>query len=121
MTPSDIAQLIAAIAFALLVLGLIYPLIKLGRVFGELQVSVKEVTVNANETVKEATKVVRDANVQVTRVDAVTTSAAQVAQDVSALSTLVTATFGAPLIKVAAFSAAVRTFIAGKAGKRTVE
>ncbi len=39
-----------------------------------------------------------------------TTSAAEVSQNVSALTTLVSATVGGPLIKVAAFSYAVRRF-----------
>ncbi|MDO4613429.1 MAG: DUF948 domain-containing protein [Actinomycetaceae bacterium] len=118
MSLGSIAGLIAAVAFAILVAVTAVPLIKLGRVFDELRVSIKDVTVNANETLSEANKVVRDTGAQLTRVDAVTTSAAQVAQDVSALSALTSATLGAPLIKIAAFSHAARRVLRAKKGGR---
>lgn len=105
----QVASLIAAIAFALLVLFLAIPLIKLGKVFDQLAQSIESVTENANETVVQATQTIKDTNVQLSKIDAVTTSAAQVAQDVSALSTLTSATLAKPLIKLAAFSYATRS------------
>lgn len=108
MSVGSIAGLIAAIAFAILVLVTAVPLLKLGKVFDELRGAIKDVSVNANQTIVEANQVVHDAGAQLARVDAVTTSAAQVSQDVSALSALVSATLGGPLIKLAAFSHAAR-------------
>lgn len=108
MSYSDIASLIAACAFAVLVLFLALPLWKLGRVFDQLKNTIKEVGEGANETVAEATNTVRGANAQLEKVDAITTSTAQVAQDISAISTLTSATLAKPMIKIAAFSAATR-------------
>ncbi|MDU0967785.1 MAG: DUF948 domain-containing protein [Actinomycetaceae bacterium] len=111
MSASDVAGLIAAIAFAVLVLVTAVPLVKLGKVFDQLQQSIRDVATNANGTIVEANQVIKDANTQLTRVDAVTTSAAQVSQDISALSALTSATLASPLIKLAAFSHATRSLL----------
>ena len=108
MSIGEIASLIAALAFLLLVLFLAIPLWKLGKVFDQLQGSIKQVANDTGDTVKEVTQTVGEDNAQLVRVDAVTTSAAQVAQDVSAVSTLVSSTFAGPLIKLSAFSYAAR-------------
>lgn len=114
MTAGGIAALIAAIAFAIGVAFTAVPLLKLGKVFDQLTESIKEVASNANQTIEEANQIVHDANTQLTRVDAVTTSAAQVSQDLSALSALMSATLGAPLIKLAAFTHATRSLFTDK-------
>lgn len=111
MTAGSVAALIAAIAFAVLVLVTAIPLLKLGKVFDQLSASIRDVSENANATIVEANQVVRDANAQLVRVDAVTTSAAQVSQDISALSALMSATLGGPLIKLAAFTHATRSLL----------
>ena len=114
MSIGEIASLIAALAFLLLVLFLAIPLWKLGKVFDQLQGSIKQVANDTGDTVKEVTQTVRDANAQLVRVDAVTTSAAQVAQDVSAVSTLVSSTFAEPLSKLSASSYATRKLFSRK-------
>lgn len=108
MSVGSVAGLIAAIAFAVLVIVTAVPLLKLGGVFDQLRASIREVTSNANDTIAEAQHVVRDLDSQLAHVDAVSTSAAQVAQDVSALSALFSSTLGGPLIKLAAFSHATK-------------
>lgn len=117
MTVSEIASLIAAIAFAVLVLFCAIPLFKLGRLFDSVSKSVVELSTEAQQTVVQATQTVKDANAQLERVDAITTSAAQVTQDISAMSTLMSATVGGPLIKVAAFNHAVRSVLGGSKRK----
>ncbi|MDO4664767.1 MAG: DUF948 domain-containing protein [Actinomycetaceae bacterium] len=108
MTIGTVAGMIAAVAFAILVLLMAIPLIKLGGLIDELRKSVKDVTVDARTTVNEATKTVAGVNAQLDRVDDVTRGAAQVAQDMSAVSTLVASSVGRPLIKLAAFSVAAQ-------------
>lgn len=105
---SNIASMIAAIAFAVLVLVSLVPLWKLGGVFGQLEKSIKEVTDEAIVTVKQGQTSLDQVNAQLERVDSITSAANRSVEDVSALTTLVTATLGKPLIKVAAFSYAVR-------------
>ena len=101
MTVSDIAGLIAAIAFVLLVGFLAAPLIKLAHLFDATAKSVEEATDHAVPILDEARETVRGANVQLERVDSVTTSAAQVSRNVSALTDLYASVLGKPLIAVA--------------------
>jgi uncharacterized protein YoxC len=113
MSVGDVAGLIAAIAFVLLVGFLALPLVKLGRVLDEARVSVKELTEHTVPVLDEAASAVASTNVQIERIDAITSSAAQVSENVSALTSLFAATVGAPMIKVAAFSYGVRRALSG--------
>jgi uncharacterized protein YoxC len=112
----DVAGLIAAIAFVLLVGLLAVPLLKLGSVLDEARTSVRELTDHSLPVLDETAKVVASSATQMDKVDTVTTAAAQVGENVSALTSLVTATVGAPLLKVAAFSYGVRRALAGLRG-----
>jgi uncharacterized protein YoxC len=113
MSVGDVAGLIAAIAFVLLVGFLALPLVKLGRVLDEARVSVKSLTDHTVPVLDEAASAVASTNVQIERVDAITSSAAQVSENVSALTSLFAATVGSPMIKVAAFSYGVRRALSG--------
>ena len=113
----EIAGLIAAIAFVALVGFLAVPLIKLGKVFDAATVSLEEITEHTLPILDETTTTVTAANVQLTKVDAVTTSAAEVSQNISALTGIYSATFGGPLVKVAAFSYGVRKAAGNAFGK----
>ncbi|GGB93984.1 DUF948 domain-containing protein [Cellulomonas carbonis] len=117
MSLGDVAGLIAAIAFVALVGFLALPLIKLGRVLDAATQSVKDITAHTVPVLDEATTTVATTNAQLVKVDTVTTSAAEISQNVSALTALVSATVGGPLIKVAAFTYGVREALAGLAGK----
>lgn len=114
MSVGDVAGLIAAGGFLILVGFLAMPLVKLARVLDEARTSVKEVTDHTLPVIDEAAVTITQANNQLIRVDTITTSAAEVSTNVSALTSLVSATIGAPLIKVAAFSYAVRTVLGGR-------
>lgn len=108
MNIGDIAGIVAAVAFLLLVAFLAVPLIKMGRVLDAATDSVREVTSHTLPVIDEAAATIAAGNAQIAKVDAVTTAASEVSQNVSAVTTLVSATVGGPLIKVAAFSHAVR-------------
>lgn len=111
MSVGDIAGLIAAIAFVLLVAVLAVPLVKLGRVLDTTRESLQQVTEHTLPVIDEAATTIASTNGQLVKVDLATTAAAETAQNVSALTSLVSATIGRPLIKVAAFSMAVRGLI----------
>ncbi|GEA84248.1 MAG: DUF948 domain-containing protein [Cellulomonas sp.] len=115
MSVADVAGLIAAIAFVLLVGLLAVPLLKLGRVLDEARDSVKELTDHTVPVLDETAQLVASSNGQLDNVDKVTTAAAQVSQNVSALTALFAATVGGPMIKVAAFSYGVRRALGGLA------
>ena len=104
----QIAGLIAAVVFAALVGLLAVPLVKLGRTFDSATRALTEMTDHTLPVIDEAAKAVASGNVQLEKVDKVTTAAADVSQNISALTALFAATVGGPMIKVAAFSHGVR-------------
>jgi uncharacterized protein YoxC len=108
-----IAGLLAALAFVGLVAALAVPLVKLGRTFDAATESVREITAHTLPVIDETAATVAGANAQLAKVDTTTTAAAEVAQNVSALTALVASTVGRPLIRVAAFSYGVRKALAG--------
>ncbi|GEL93644.1 DUF948 domain-containing protein [Cellulomonas composti] len=113
MTVSDVAGLIAALAFVLLVGFLALPLVKLGRVLDSTRDSVKELTDHTVPVLDETAQLVASSNAQLENIDTVTTAAAQVSENVSALTALFSATVGGPMVKVAAFSYGVRRALGG--------
>jgi len=108
MTLGDIAGLIAAIVFAILVGLLAIPLVKLGRVLDTTRDSIREASDGITPILSETATTIRHANQQLTRVDTITGNVADVTGNVSALVALFAATVGGPLIKLAGFSAGVR-------------
>ncbi|ANC30146.1 DUF948 domain-containing protein [Isoptericola dokdonensis] len=108
MSVGDVAGLVAAFAFVLLVGFLAVPLIKLGRALDETSRSIRELTEHSVPILDEAATTVASTNEQLVKVDTITTSAAQVSENVSALAGLYASTLGRPLVKVASFSYGVR-------------
>lgn len=108
MSGADIAGLIAAGVFAILVALLARPIIKLGKVFDQLTETIKNLDAETSPLIQEATKTLSTTNAQLEKVDSITSNVSDASANVSALSSLVTSTVGQPLIKVAAFSHGVR-------------
>jgi len=113
MSGGDIAGLIAAGVFAVLVGLLAIPLVKLGRVFDETRDVIHDLGENVTPIFTEATTTIREANSQLARVDTITSGIADATANVSSLIALFAATLGGPLIKIAGFTAGVRVAIAG--------
>jgi len=118
MSVGDVAGLIAAIAFVALVGFLAVPMIKLARVFDETRISIRTLTDHSVPLLDETTATVASTNVQLGKVDTITSAAAQVSENVSALTSLFAATVGSPLTKVAAFSYGVRRAIGRRSAKK---
>lgn len=116
MSVGDVAGLIAALAFVLLVGFIAYPLIKLGKVLEETQATVRGLSEASLPLLEEVTTTVATTNEQMVKVDAITTNVAQVSTNVSALTSLFAATLGSPLVKVAAFSYGVRRAVSARGG-----
>jgi uncharacterized protein YoxC len=104
VSPGQIAALIAAGAFVLLVLLLVRPLIKLGRTLDEATIAIRKAHENSDPLFSEANTTLTHVNTQLERVDGITSNARAVTGNVSALTSLFTATLGGPLVKVAALS-----------------
>ncbi|HWE88398.1 MAG TPA: DUF948 domain-containing protein [Pseudonocardiaceae bacterium] len=104
MSAGEIAALIAAGAFALLVLLAAIPLLKLGRTLDEATVAIRKAHENTDPLFDGANTTLTHVNTQLERVDGITANARAVTGNVSALSSLFTATLGGPLVKTAALS-----------------
>jgi len=113
MTGGDIAGLIAAGIFAILVALLAIPLVKLGRVLDETGRAIRELSDNVTPLLEEATTTISESNKQLVRIDTITGDIAETTGNVTALVSLFAASVGGPLIKVAAFSAGVRAAFSG--------
>lgn len=118
MSGGDIAGLIVAAVFAVLVGLLAIPLVKLGRVLDETRDAIHELSAGITPILNEATVTIAETNKQLARVDTITSGVAEATGNVSALIALFAATVGGPLIKLAGFSAAVRAGIRGLGGSR---
>jgi uncharacterized protein YoxC len=108
LTAGQVAGLIVAFAFVLLVLFLGYVLVKLGKVLNEAQRLVAGITDKTVPLLGEVTGTVQHVNSELVRVDAITANVQSMTGNVSALTSLFAATLGSPVIKVAAFSYGVR-------------
>ncbi|WP_285724662.1 DUF948 domain-containing protein [Psychromicrobium xiongbiense] len=108
MSGGDIAGLIAAGVFAVLVAILAVPVIKLGKVFDELRNTIHSISEGTTPLIDEVTATVSTTNEQLKKVDGMTSNVSDATANISALSALIAASVGSPLIKVAAFSYGVR-------------
>ncbi|WP_030014166.1 DUF948 domain-containing protein [Curtobacterium sp. S6] len=108
MTGGAIAGLIAAGVFAILVALLAVPIIKLGKVFDEVRIAVRQINEGTGPLIDEVTRTVTTTNSQLAKVEGITDNVSDASANVSALSSLVASTVGQPLIKMAAFSYGVR-------------
>lgn len=103
------AGLIAALALVLLVVLLAVPILKLGRTLDEATLTIRQAREQSGPILSQASTTVAHVNSNLERVDDITGNAANVSSNVAALSSVVAATVGSPLIKVAAFSYGVRS------------
>ena len=118
MSVGDIAMLIFACGFLVLVGFVGIPLIKLGRVLDETRLTVRGLSEGTVPLLSEVTTTVASTNQQLARVDTITTNVAQMSTNVSALTALFSATVGSPVVKVAAFSYGVRQAMGAKSSGR---
>ena len=95
----EIAGLIAAIAFAILAGFMIYPLIKLGKLFEQIGTTVKDTGDHAIPALDEGVTTVKEVNKTLTDVNSITESASYTAQNVGALTDLYSSMLGKPVIK----------------------
>ncbi|WP_029678554.1 DUF948 domain-containing protein [Bifidobacterium sp. 7101] len=123
MDVGQIAGLIAAIAFAILAGFLIYPLIRLGKLFDQLAQTIKQAGDHVVPTLDESASTVTQLNQTLTDVNRISAAASTTAGNVGALTDLYGSMLGKPVIKVAAFLYALRktisSFLSG--GRKSAE
>ena len=96
MSAGDVAGLIAAIAFVLLVGALAVPLVKLGSLIDEARITVRNLSNETTPLIAGVTTTVEQTNAQLGKVDVITTNVASTTTNVSALTALFAATRPAP-------------------------
>ena len=111
MDVGQIAGLIAAIAFAILAGFLIYPLIRLGKLFDQLAQTIKQAGDHVVPTLDESTSTVTQLNQTLTDVNRISAAASTTAGNLGALTDLYGSMLGKPVIKAAAFLYALRKTI----------
>ncbi|MGP4003721.1 DUF948 domain-containing protein [Streptomyces sp. 8N706] len=125
MSGGEVAGILVAVFWSILVSFLAVVLVRLAQVLRATTKLVADVSEQAVPLLGEASATVRSAQTQLDRVDAIATDVQEVTSNASALSSTVASTFGGPLVKVAAFGYAVRQAIGRKgpqppATRRTV-
>ena len=122
MSAGEIAGLIAAVAFVLLVGVIAVPIIKLGKTVDELTLTVRDLrrehVAKTSVTVDETNQLLASTNVQLQRVDAITSNAQTLTGNAAAMSSLFAATLGGPLVRTAAFSYGVRRALSRRRDRR---
>lgn len=115
MSGGEIAALVAAGAFVMLVLVLAVPILRLRHTVDAATRAINDVTDrtgpmldNMNVALGQVNTSLDGVNVQLERLDTITGHAQQVTANVANLSTVVSAAAANPLVKVAAFSYGVR-------------
>jgi uncharacterized protein YoxC len=108
LSGGEVAGLIVAVFWAVLVCFIAFVLVKLGNVVGEAGKLVAGVTDQTVPLLGEVTTSVVHVNAELERVDAITANVQTTTGNVAALTSVFAATLGSPVIKVAAFSYGVR-------------
>lgn len=114
MSGSEIASLIFAGGFVLLVLFLAVPIFKLGRLIDRSTDSISQVGEELAPLVREATITLEETNRQLKKFDSITDDVSQVTTNISSLVSVFTSSMGGSLAKLAGLSGIVRKFF----GKR---
>ncbi|MFB0629034.1 DUF948 domain-containing protein [Streptomyces sp. AB3(2024)] len=108
MSGGEVAGILVAVFWAILVSFLAVVLVRLAQVLRATTKLVADVTEQAVPLLADASTTVRSARTQLDRVDAIASDVQEVTSNASALSSTVASTFGGPLVKVAAFGYGVR-------------
>lgn len=122
MDVGQIAGLIAAIAFAILAGFMIYPLIRLGKLFDQLATTVKDAGDHTIPALDEGVSTVKKVNQSLDDANTMTGALSTTTNNVTALTDLYGSILGKPIIKVAAAVYAakqtVMDFLDSKRGKK---
>ena len=114
----DVAGVIAALAFAYLVVRLGGVLGKAGKVLDETRIGVRGISEQTVPLLTQVTDTVASTNEQIVRLDTITANVSSMRTNVNALTSLFAATLGSPVVKVAAFTYGVRSAMSGS-GRRS--
>ena len=100
MSGGEVVGIIFAISFAVLVLFIGFPLMKLGKLIDEAASTIKSVNAELEPILQEARVTLGEANRQLKRIDSITEDVEQVTENINSLVAVFTASLGAPLTKL---------------------
>lgn len=121
MSAGEIAALIAACAFVLLVLLLAIPLLKLGRTLDEATVAIRRASDGATPLLEGAQGTLSQLNAQLGEVEGITKNVNSMTTNAAAMTSVVSSTVGGPLIKAAAFTYGVRKTVGDRRDAEAVK
>ena len=116
----EIAGLIAAIAFAILAGFMIYPLIRLGKLFDQIAKTVKDTGDHAIPALDESVTTVQQVNKSLEDVNKISAAASTTANNVGALTDLYGSFLGKPVIKIASAVYALKTTAQSFVNKKNI-
>ena len=108
MDAGQIAGLIAAIAFAILAGFMIYPLIRLGRLFDQIATTVKDAGDHTIPALDESVDTVKKVNQSLDDANKMTGAVSTTTNNITALTDLYGSILGKPIIKIASAFYAVK-------------
>src|SRR4051794_15436559 len=112
MSGGEIAALIAAGAFVLLVLLMAVPLLKLGRTLDEATLAVRTTRDGVGPLLTDAQQTLESVNQQLVQLEGIATNVNSMTTNVAAMTSVMSSTLGSPMIKAAAFTYGVRKTVA---------
>ena len=107
MTPGELAATVASVAFAMLVVGLLFLVGSAIRTLGSLRGAVDDVRRTAVPLITDVHAAVRQANGDLLHVEAILERTESISGTVDSASRLAFATFAIPLVKLAALATGV--------------
>jgi uncharacterized protein YoxC len=111
MSPGDVAAIIAAVALAILVVGVLFAVGSLIRTLGTVRVAVDDMRRVAVPLLTDVHTAVRQANGDLTRVEGLLETAESIGGTVDSASRLTLAAVSNPLIKMAALATGSARFV----------
>jgi uncharacterized protein YoxC len=121
VSAGEVAGLIAAGAFVLLVLLLAIPLLKFGRTLDEATLAIRQTREATTPLIATAQSTVNAVNSQLEQVELITKDVNSMTSNAAALTSVASATLGGPLIKLAAFSYGVRRTVSSRRDTETIK
>ena len=100
MSGGEVVGIIFASSFALLVLFIGFPLLKLGKLIDEASRTVKSVNTELEPILNEARITLGEANRQLKRIDSIAEDVEQVTENINSLVAVFTSSLGGPLTKL---------------------
>jgi len=121
LTGGQLAALIVAVFWAILVCFLAVVLVRLTRVLTETSKIIAEMGERTPSLLDDMSQTISRANEQMTKVEAITANVERMTDDGAAMTTAVRSAFGGPLVKGSSFFAGIRRAIEARRERRAAK